>query len=122
MLNDAYLTMPDEHARAHTTKAARPTSDRPIGFFFAGQIRAGGRADMAQAINDMKANPHTHNHRGGHSTLKQICDFKGLRAHGTSGCSDVFLGFDKFMESDGLDVAQYYGLMHKTRYVILRGL
>ena len=48
VLSDSYLGHPDQHARVRTPKARRVTSDRPLGFFFAGQIREGGRADMAK--------------------------------------------------------------------------
>ena len=46
----------------------------------------------------------------------RICSFDELKADGIHGCSDVFIAFDKFL-ADGLDVAHYYGLMHKTRCV-----
>jgi hypothetical protein len=47
---------------------------------------------------------------------KSICDLETIEAHGTHGCSDVFVAAEKFL-SNGLDVDTYYSLMHKARCV-----
>lgn len=126
-LNPAYLNNPTEHASVQTKDAARKASDRPLGFFFAGQIRKGGREDMERAIKAIGARIKPTKHRPpepapfqkqsssgtpnrtsshaahDHSSESPICGVGGLAEHGIAGCSDVFIAAKRFL-SNGLSV------------------
>eukprot|EP00039_Didymoeca_costata_P033174 m.41035 g.41035 ORF g.41035 m.41035 type:complete len:399 (-) comp9732_c0_seq2:54-1250(-) len=113
LLRDSFLGIRRTHSFVVSPDASRPTSDRPLGFFFAGQIRKGGRQDMANVVEDIKGS----NIQNG-STRKKICNMNGLEQHGISGCTDIFIGDSQFL-STNLNVDNYYALMQKARYALV---
>eukprot|EP00040_Diaphanoeca_grandis_P000410 m.15360 g.15360 ORF g.15360 m.15360 type:complete len:434 (+) comp10539_c0_seq2:248-1549(+) len=89
-------------------------SKRQFRLFFAGQIRAGGRADMKAALMKL----HHPDSRGTHVS-PDICTNPSELENGVdTTCADVLLSADSFL-GDTLDVAKYYKTLEQSRYALV---